>query len=136
MAEMVSNGLTLGVWDDVSAYDLLGGITSISGFGGGTASIIDVTDLSDTYKQKLSGQLDGGEVSISLNADTANTTQEALKTDFTNSTQKQYQITLTDSGPSTITFDAVISSLTYSATTDDKITLEVSLAIVGGYTWA
>lgn len=138
MAEMTSNGATLAIGDGggPETFNAIGGIISYGGFGAGSATVIDVTDLSDTYKQKIAGQIDSGEISLSCNADTANTYQTQVKTDFLAGTVRNFRITLTDTGPSTITFAAVISSMTYSVTMDDKITLEISLAVTGGYTWA
>jgi predicted secreted protein len=136
MAEMTSNGALLQRYNGAT-FDTIGGVLSVSGFGGGTATIIDVTDLSDTYKQKIAGQLDGGEITVSLNADTGGSNhQDDIRTDFAAGTRSQWKITLTDTGPSTITFYAIVTNVSYGISLDDKITLDVSLAIDGGFTWA
>lgn len=138
MAEMTSNGALFRIGDGggPETFTTVGGVVSFSGFGAGSATIIDVTDLENTYKEKIAGQIDSGEISVTINADTSNPAQTQLKTDFNAGTLRNFEIRLTDSGPSVITFAGIISSLTYGVSLDDKITLEASIAVSGGYTWA
>lgn len=49
-----------------STFTLVKGMTDFNGLGGGAPTVIDVTDLSSTRKEKLVGLADEGQIKISL----------------------------------------------------------------------
>ena len=55
------------------------GLTQFSGLGGGSASVIDVTDLDSDAKEKMIGLADEGQVTLSLNYMPADPGQVALE---------------------------------------------------------
>jgi hypothetical protein len=138
MAALVSQGCVLkrGDGGGTEVFTAIGEVISINGVGSGSASEIDVTNLSSTAKEFLLGLKDEGEVSISLNLDTGDTMQTGLRSDRDANTLRNFQLDLTDSGPTTLSFSAYVKTYPISIAVDDKIGLEVSLRISGPVTWA
>lgn len=138
MAALVSQGAVLkrGDGGGPETFTAIGEVVSISGLGSGSASEIDVTSLSSTAKEFLMGLEDEGSITLSLNLDTADTMQTGLRTDRAAQTLRNFQLDLTDSGPTTISFAAYIQTFAVSIAVDDKIGLEVTLRISGAATWA
>lgn len=52
---------------DGADWVIINGLKNLSGLGGGSASVIDVTDLQSDAKEKLIGLPDEGQASLSLN---------------------------------------------------------------------
>jgi hypothetical protein len=139
MATLKSQGVVLkrgDGGDPTEVFTAIGEVTAVSGVGGGSASEIDVTNLSSTAKEFILGLKDEGEVSVSLNLDTADTMQTGLRTDRDNNTLRNFELDLTDSGPTTISFSAFVKSYNVGIAVDSQITLEVSLRLSGAATWA
>lgn len=138
MTALKSQGAVFKIGDGggPETFTAIGEVVSISGIGGGSPSEIDVTNLSSTAKQYLMGLIDEGEVSLTLSLDTGDTQQTALRTARANGTATNFELDLTDSGPTTISFQAFVKTFAVGVALDDKITLEVSLRINGLVTWA
>jgi len=130
------SALKLGDGADPEVFTAIGEVIGVSGVGGGSASEIDVTNLSSSGKEFLMGLKDEGEVSVTLNLDTGDTQQTALRTARDNSTLKNFQLELTDSGPTTLSFAAYVKTFNIGLAVDDKISLETSLRISGAVTWS
>jgi len=62
--------------------------------------------------------------------------QTGLRTDWSAQTLRNFQLDLTDSGPTTISFAAYVQTFAISIAVDDKISLEVNLRVSGAATWA
>jgi len=138
MTALVSQGAILKRGDGAGSevFTAIGEVISISGIGGGSPSEIDVTNLASTGKEFLLGLKDEGEISISLNLDTADTMQTGLRTDRDANTLRNFTLDLTDSGPSVLSFSAYVKTFNIGLGVDEKINLEVSLRISGVVTWA
>jgi hypothetical protein len=138
MAALTAQGsvLKLGDGGDPEAFTAIGEVIGVSGLGGGSGSEIDVTDLSSTGKEFIIGLKDEGEISVTMNLDTGDTQQTALRTARDSATIKNFELDLTDSGPTTISFAAYVKTFNIGLAVDDKISLEVSLRISGAATWA
>ncbi len=117
-------------------FTAIGRVVSISGLGNGSSTEIDITDLSSTGKEFLLGLKDEGEVTITLNLDTGDTMQTGLRTDRDSRTLRNFELTLTDSGPTVITFSALVKTFGIDVATEDKVPLNVTLRISGAVTWA
>ena len=117
-------------------FTAIGEVIGISGLGGGSSTEIDVTDLSSTGKEFILGLKDEGEISVTLNLDTGDTQQTGLRTDRDSSVLRNFELDLTDSGPTTISFSAYVKTFNIGLAVDDKISLEVALRISGAATWA
>lgn len=138
MATLNAQGVTLARGDAASpqVFTTIGEVKSIQG-PGGSASVIDTTNLSSTAKEKQMGLMDEGQVTIELNLDTDDAQQTGMRTDRTNRTLRDFRITLTDSSPATtLTFAAYVLSFPVAAAVDDVITASVTLEVSGPVTWA
>lgn len=102
----------------------------------GSASIIDVTSLQSTAKEKLIGLRDEGQVSMDVFFNTDTTAlQTAMRADRASRTKRVYDIQYTDSTstPSYDFFDAYVTGFSISGGVDDatkgSITLEITSAV-------
>ena len=117
------------------SFTLIGEVVSIDG-PGGQAQVIDVTHLKSTAKEKLMGLADEGQVSLGLNLVPGNAQQTGLRTDRDNQTLRNFQIVLTDSGTTTLSFAAFVLGFSISASVDAKVDASVTLEVSGAVTWA
>lgn len=116
-------------------FTAIGEITSLDG-PSGSASVIDVTHLSSTAKEKRMGLMDEGQVSIEGNLVTSNTAQMGLKTDRANRTLRNFQMVLTDTPTTTLSFSAYVTTFSISAKVDGVIPFKANLEISGAVTWS
>lgn len=99
---------------------------------GGAASIIDVTDLSSTAKEKRMGLRDEGQLSLTLNYLPDNTVHDGLRTDRANRTLRHFQMVFTDTSPKTTwSFSAYVTGLAISGGVDGVVEANVTLEISG-----
>jgi predicted secreted protein len=117
-------------------FSAVGDITGVAGVDGGSNTEIDVTDLSSTAREFLQGLKDGGSATLSGFLNTSDTQQTGLRTDRDNGTLRNFELDLTDSGPTTISFSAIVTSFTIDAQVDSAIALSITLKISGNPVWA
>jgi len=128
--------LKLGDGQPTEVFTTIGEVSAVSGIGGGSATEIDVTTLSSSAKEFLMGLKDEGEVSVTLNLDTGDAQQTALRTARDNVTLKNFELDLTDTGPTTLSFSAYVKTFSLGVAVDQQITLEMTLRVTGPITWA
>lgn len=117
-------------------YTTIPEVKSFSG-PGGSAAVIDVTDLSSVAKEKRMGLADEGQLSFTLNFNPDETTHDALRTRRAARTLTAFQIVFTDSSPGTTwSFFAYITGLSISGAVDGVIEANVTLEITGAITEA
>ena len=116
-------------------------IGEVIGFNGpsGSASVIDITNLGSTAKEKMIGLRDEGQISLDLIYDSnATALHTALKDDRASRTRRIFDIKLTDNGtassqPSAFYFDGYVTGFSLTGAVDDVIksslTLEISSAV-------
>lgn len=121
--------------DSPLTYSSVGEITSFDG-PGGSASEIDVTSLESTAKEFLIGLPDEGEFAIEANLVPGNTAQAGLRADRAAGTLQYFQLLLTDSGPTTLSFTAYVKEFKIKGGVDDKISVAITLRITGPVSWA
>ena len=97
MAALTAQGSVLKLSDmgGTPTFTAIGEVIGVSGLGGGGATEIDVTDLSSTGKEFILGLKDEGEITISMNLDTGDTQQTALRTARDEATVRDFQLDLT-----------------------------------------
>jgi len=115
-------------------YTTIAGVQGFSG-PGGQASVIDVTTLQSTAKEKLVGLQDEGQISIDVLHDPADATHTGIRTDRTNRTLRSWRITFTDSPNSVATFSAYVLGTPITGSVDEAVTMSVTLEISGIVTW-
>ena len=140
MAYLKSQGCKIYVMDTTAspnAYAEIGQVVSISGPDGSVPEV-DVTHLSSTGKEYIGGLPDFGNVAMEVIWDPASATakHDDIWTDFLAQTVAGYQIRLTDSPQSTITFNAYPSQYSVNLAVDDKVGATISLRVTGAPTLA
>jgi len=114
----------------------IGELVTFDGPGSGTASIIDITHLKSTRKEKRIGLPDEGKMSLTLNLVPSDVGQLAAKASRDARTLKSYRVTLTDTPASVLTFSAYCLSFPISGGVDAKIAVKIDLEITGEVTWS
>jgi len=112
-------------------YTTIAEINSFSG-PGGSASVIDVTDLSSEAKEKLAGLNDNGQLSFECNFIPTNTQHAALKTAKENGTTQNFKIVFTDN--TEWTFNAIVTGLSVSGAVDGVVKASVTIEVSGAIT--
>jgi len=132
-----SQGTKLGVGDAASpeVYTNYSDAQEITG-PDGSASEIDVTDLSSTSKEFKRGLTDNGSVSTTIMFIPKNVQHAQLRADFDSATEiaRNYRLTFTDSPATLWTFSAYVASFSTSNAIDGVTTASISLRIKGGIT--
>ena len=137
MATVKTQGATLKVGDAASP-EVFTAIGEVIGFDGpgGSAAVIDITDLSATAKEKSMGLPDEGQITAELNYDPANTQQDALWTARANQTLKNFQITIPSSPVETWSFAGYVTGFSHAVSLDDVVKASVTIEISGAVTKA
>lgn len=139
MANLKSQGCGIFLLGTASpqVYTEIGQVTSISG-PDGSASEIDVTSLSSQAKEYILGLPDEGSVTLSTIVDHATTANQhsALWSARSSQSLRTFQIRLSDSPQTTLTFAAFVSGFSHSLGVDDAVKADISLRISGAVTIA
>ena len=140
MANLKSQGCTIWQMDtsvSPNAYAQVGQVISIGGPSGSTGEI-DVTNLSSSAKEFIPSLPDYGAVSLDVVWDHATTSNRhaALWTDFAAQTTGTYQIRLSDSPQTTLTFSAFPNEYPVNIAVDDKVGATIGLRITSSVTIA
>jgi predicted secreted protein len=98
---------------------------------GGSASVIDVTDLQSTGKEKRMGLQDEGQLTLEINYIPDDATHAQLRTDRANRTLRNFQIIFTDASDTQFDFAAYVTGFSISGGVDGVITASVTLEISG-----
>ena len=112
----------------------IGEVVSFNG-PGGSASVIDVTHLGSTRREKRMGIADEGQLSFEINLVPGNAGQVQLRADRASRTQRECILTLTDTTNTTLTFDAFCTQFSIQGSVDNKIQASVTLEITGEVVW-
>ncbi len=116
-------------------FNTVGEVISFDG-PGGSATVIDATHLASTAREKLMGLPDEGQFSMELNLDPSDTEQVGLKDDRVNRTKRNFELLLTDAGPTKLSFAGFVLEYRISGGVDDKINLSVVIEITGAIVWS
>lgn len=118
------------------AYATIKEIKTFSG-PGGSATVIDVTDLSSTAKEKRLGLADEGQLSFTINYIPKDTQHALLRTNRDARTLTSFKLKFTDSSPvSTWTFNAYVQGFSVSGAVDGVVEANITLEITGSITEA
>ena len=136
MANLLSQGTGIYIGDLASpqVYSEIGQVMTISG-PDGSASEIDVTNLSSSAKEFVIGLPDEGSVQLDVSFDYASATANHDTLHAARSAVPQvlqhFQIRLSNSPRTTITFDAYVTTFSLSLGVDDKVGATFTLRITG-----
>lgn len=117
----------------VEAFTAIPEIKTFSG-PGGSASVIDTTDLSSTAKEKRMGLADEGQLSFTMNYIPTNAQHMALRSDRASRVKRNFQLVFTDSGATTWDFAAFVTGFSVAGGVDGVIEATVTLEITGSIT--
>lgn len=118
-----------------TSFSTINNVTDFSG-PGGQASVIDVSNLASTRREKKMGLPDEGQFTLNINWDPDDTVHQALRTARNNRTRVEFQATLTDGTPATATFFGYVLGIVLSGAVDGVIKASVTIEIDGAVTWA
>ncbi len=135
MTAIESQGVKLYVDEGSSPFTLVGELISFAG-PDGSANVIDVTNLSSTAREYLMGVSDSGQMSLELNYDPADGGQDRLQALFDSRAVNSYQLVMTDTPATILTFSAFALSFSIAGGVDDKVALSVTLQITGPVVWS
>ena len=125
-----SQGVTL-EWDGTN----IGEVVSFNG-PGGSASIIDVTHLGSTRREKRMGIADEGQISFDINLVPNDAGQIKLRDDRAARTERTCRLFLTDTGGTILTMDAYCTQFSIQGSVDNKIQGSITLEITGEVNWS
>lgn len=113
-------------------------VANVTGFKGpgGSASVIDVTNLQSVAKEKLMGLPDEGQFTIDINFDPDATSHQALQTARAARTRTEFRITFTDSTPRTAVFYGYVLGFEISGAVDQQVKASLTIEIDGAVAWA
>jgi predicted secreted protein len=117
------------------AYVTIPEIKSFTG-PGGSASIIDVTDLQSAAKEKRMGLADEGQLQLTINYIPDDEVHMALRADRAARTETAFKIVFTDGSDTEWTFSAFVTGFSVSGGVDGVIEAQVTLEITGAITEA
>lgn len=134
MAGKAAKGTLLKVGDGGGSetFTTVPGITSISG-PSMSLDVVDVSDMSSTWKEYDNALIDGGEIQCSGNFISGNAVQNGLQDDFIAGTLRNFQVVWID-GPTTWTVPCFITSWEPGGEVNGKLTLSFTLKISGTVT--
>jgi predicted secreted protein len=128
-AAVASAGATVTIKVGAGTAVLIKGLNDFSGLGGGSAAVIDVTDLDSPAKEKLMGVKDEGSVSLNFNYIAADAGQIAAFGARDSVTLCTFVITIPK--VKKFTFDAFVTTAEVSGGVDQKVALAIGLEITG-----
>lgn len=118
-----------------SSFTNLGNITSITGLGGTAAPVHDVSNLDSTFKEKMMGLPDEGQITLNFNPDPDNTGHIALRTARKARTRLEFRVTLTDAGPSIAQFYGYVLTFAPDINQGQPVRGSMSIEIDGEVSW-
>jgi predicted secreted protein len=127
-----SQGMLLKIGNGLSS-ETFATITEIKTFSGpgGSATVIDVSDLSSLAREKRMGLNDEGQLSFTINYIPTNTQHALLRTQRASRELTSFQLVFTDTGNTTWDFSAYVNGFSVSGAVDGVVEAQVTLEISG-----
>lgn len=116
-----------------SAYVHIAEIKDFSAFGG-SAAVIDITNLDSQAKEKLMGLQDFGQVTFNFNHIASDAGQVALETAKASRLKQDFNLTLTDTPATTYSFSAFVLSKGISGGVEQAVSGSCTVEITGEVT--
>ena len=113
-----------------TSFVTIGNVVGFTG-PGGSASVIDVTNLASTAKEKLMGLPDEGQFTLDLNYDPDNVAHIALRNARKSRSLVEFQITLTDATNTVLSFFGYVLGFALSASVDAQVKASLTVEIDG-----
>lgn len=135
-AAIESQGITLQYSSgSPTSFSTIANVVGFSG-PGGSASVIDTTNLSSTAKEKLMGLPDEGQFTLDLNFDPDSASHQALRAARAARTRTEFKINFTDTTPTTAIFWGYVLGFQVTGAVDQQVKVSVTIEIDGAVAWA
>lgn len=108
----------------------LGNVTELSG-PARERNIIPTGNLASTAMTKMAGLIDEGDFSFTLNFDPPQSGHQQVVQAFEDGLAREFAITLTDTGAAEVHFMGIVKSQPLQIPFDDKVTMQVAVAVTG-----
>lgn len=118
-----------------TSYQTINNVFDFSG-PGGQASVIDITNLASTAREKRMGLPDEGQFSFNIHFNPDDTSHQAIRDARKNRTACELRVTFTDTTPTTATFACNVLGFVVGGSVDDVVKVAVTCEINGAVTWA
>lgn len=118
-----------------SSFTTVPNVTDFSG-PGGQASVIDVTNLLSTQKEKMMGLSDAGQLTFNLNFDPDSSVHQQIRQAWVTRQLCEIKITFTDSTPASCILSGYVLGFQLSGGVDNVIKAAITFEITGPLTWA
>lgn len=125
---VISKGSAVTIKIGSAAAVKISGITDFSGIGGGSAAVIDITDLDSGSKEKMIGVMDEGQFKLSYNIVKNDAGQAALDTARASGAVCEIKVTLPHE---TYAFSAFVLTNEKGGAVDKQLTGSATLEISG-----
>ncbi|MFO7905800.1 MAG: phage tail tube protein [Pirellulaceae bacterium] len=125
--------LKIGDGEDPEEFTVIPEIKTFSG-PGGSATVIDVTDLQSAAKEKRMGLQDEGQLTFDINYIPADTEHAALRTARADQAETNFEMVFTDDPETTWAFSAFVTGFSVSGGVDGVVEASVTLEITGAIT--
>lgn len=131
-----SQGMSIKIGDGATPTEGFTDINSVKSISGpsGSASVIDITTLASTAKEKMMGLKDEGQVSLNINFNPSEATHLALLTARTNKTKTNFQLHFTDASNTVYNFAGYVLSVPVNSGVDAVVEGSVTIEISGEIT--
>jgi hypothetical protein len=116
-------------------FATVGEITQFDG-PGGSATVIDVSTLQSTAREKRIGLADEGQFTLQMNLDPSDATQTGLRADRIGRVKRNFKLVLTDTALTTLSFAAFVLEFKISGAVDQVVKAAVTLEITGAVIWS
>ena len=113
-----------------TSFSAVGNVTGIKG-PGGSASVIDVTNLDSAAKEKLMGLPDEGQITVELNYDPDNAQHAVLRNARRNRTLCEFKIQLTDATNTNLTFFGYVLGFALDVGVDQAVKASMTIEVDG-----
>jgi len=117
------------------AYSEVPNVTDFNG-PGGQASVIDVSNLQSTAREKKMGLADEGQFTFTLNWDPDDAAHQLLRSQRASRLASEFRVTLADTTPSIATFTGYVLGVVISGGVDNVLKAAVTVEIDGSVSWA
>lgn len=111
-------------------------VTNIRGLGGGSAPVIDASNLDSTFKEKMMGLPDEGQLACDINLDPDDASHVAMRTARASRARTEFKITFTDSTPATAVFFGYVLTFPIDLAVGQLVRGGLTIEIDGPVTWA
>lgn len=132
MAKLLAKNTKFEISTGTNAYAKIGGVKSFSGLHGGSASVIDTTDLDSLAKEKLAGLPDEGSLTLGLDLIAGDAGQTAIDAARISGVATPFRITFNNGDQ--YSFSVLVLSNEVSGQVDQIIETSAKLEISGAVT--